>query len=75
MSTTETEWPPPQPDPPEELGETSEGLLPTLERIRTMTKEELIELRDLVTSWEGTLVERFRERVADRLAAMKEAGL
>jgi hypothetical protein len=62
-------WPEPAPDPAEEHGETTEGVLPTLERIRTMSKEELTELRDLVLTWEGALVERFRQRVAERLAS------
>lgn len=60
-------WPEPAPDPEEELGETEEGLLPTLERIRNMDRPVLAELRDLVADWEGPLVTRFRERVAERL--------
>jgi hypothetical protein len=44
------------------------GLLPTPERIETMTNSELRELRDLLAvDWEGPEVEAFRARVAERL--------
>jgi hypothetical protein len=44
------------------------GLLPTPERIDTMTNSELRELRDLLAAdWEGPAVEAFRARVAERL--------
>jgi hypothetical protein len=63
------EWPAPQPDPEEEPNETTEGLLPTLERIQTMDREDLIDLRDRVVYWTGPFVLRFRQRVAERLAS------
>lgn len=46
------------------------GLLPTPERIDTMTRPELLELRDLLAGrdWEGPAVEAFRDHVAGRLA-------
>lgn len=48
------------------------GLLPTPERIETMTRPELIEMRDLLADWVGPSVEQFRDRVAERLADTDE---
>jgi hypothetical protein len=59
-----TDWPPPAPDPPHELGEDPQThLLPNLERLRAMTREERRDLLRRVAEWEGPLVEQFRERV------------
>jgi hypothetical protein len=56
-----------------EHGETpGAGLLPTPERIETMTDAELRELRDLLAvDWEGPEVEAFRQRVAERLGELE----
>ena len=60
------EWPDPQPDPETEPGEDPEShLLPNLDRLRAMTREQREDLRDRVADWEGPLVEQFRERVAE----------
>ena len=50
-----TQWPSPQPDPPEERGETIDGLLPSLERIREMDRATLRQLRADVADWQGPL--------------------
>jgi hypothetical protein len=64
MSTIE--WPDPRPDPDEEPGEDPEShLLPNLARLQAMTPEQRAELRELVADWEGPLVERFRQQVAE----------
>jgi hypothetical protein len=67
MSDDLADWPAPAPDPPEELGETANGLLPTLERIRALDNKDLAELRVLVSDWQGPLVEMFRHVVAERV--------
>ena len=48
------------------------GLLPTPERIETMDRPALIELRDLLADWRGPAVEDFRARVNERLADTDE---
>jgi hypothetical protein len=70
-----TEPPPPAPEPAEEPGETpDDGLLPGPERIEQLSLDELRELRDAITAWDGPGAERFRERVEGRLAAESEGG-
>ena len=56
-----TVWPDPQPDPEVEPGEDAETqLLPNMERLRAMTREQRDDLRDRVADWVGPLVEQFR---------------
>ena len=47
-----------------ERGENLDGhLLPTLERLQDMTRDERVDLRNRVAEWAGPLVDVFRDRV------------
>ncbi len=72
----EVSWPPPADDPPEEPHGSHDydahSLLPSPDRIREMDRADLAELRDRVADWVGDAVERFRQRVAERLEERDE---
>lgn len=60
-------WPEPQPDPDVERGEGEYGLLPSLDRMRGLSRASLLELREQVRDWEGPVVEQWRQRVSQVL--------
>jgi hypothetical protein len=72
----EVNWPPLADDPLEEPHGSHDydahSLLPSPDRIRDMSSEDLADLRDRVADWRGDAAERFRQRVAERLAGRGE---
>lgn len=60
------DWPDPAPEPEVEPGENPEThLLPTLDRLRSMTREQRHDLLERVADWTGPLVDQFRARVTE----------
>jgi hypothetical protein len=58
--------PDPEPEPEDEPEEDPEtGILPNREKLRSLTREERHELRDLVIDWEGENVSTWRQMVRD----------
>jgi hypothetical protein len=63
-----TVWPDPAPEPSDELGENTEGhLLPGTRQLRRLTREELLDLLELVGDWQGPIVRDWRRRARARL--------
>lgn len=61
-----TVWPGPRPDPAFEQGEDPDThLLPNLERLRALDRDQRRRLVELVADWDGPLVEAFRARVRE----------
>ena len=66
MTTRGRVWPDPAPDPYVEPGEDpGTHLLPNLTRLRFMDWDERFELLELVRDWDGPIVRRWRQTVAD----------